>query len=93
MNPSAEEIAEAVESIPAPDIIILPNNKNIAATAEVSRDLIHSKAVTVLPTESVQQGVAALLAYSATASVQDNLDGMRGAVDELRLGGGDVCRA
>ena len=84
MNPSAEEIAEAVESIPAPDIIILPNNKNIAATAEVSRDLIHSKAVTVLPTESVQQGVAALLAYSATASVQDNLDGMRGAVEELR---------
>ena len=84
MNPSAEEIAEAVESIPAPDIIILPNNKNIAATAEVSRDLIHTKTVTVLPTESVQQGIAALLTYSATDTVQDNLDGMRGAVDELR---------
>ena len=84
MNPSAEEIAEAVESIPAPDIIILPNNKNIAATAEVSRDLIQSKGVTVLPTESVQQGIAALLSYSATDSVQDNLDGMKGAVDELR---------
>ncbi len=84
MNPSAEEIAEAVESIPARDIIILPNNKNIAATAEVSRDLIHTKTVTVLPTESVQQGIAALLTYSATDTVQDNLDGMRGAVDELR---------
>ncbi len=84
MNPSAEEIAEAVESIPAPDIIILPNNKNISATAEVSRDLIHTKTVTVLPTESVQQGIAALLSYSATDSVQDNLDGMKGAVDELR---------
>ncbi len=84
MNPSAEEIAEAVESIPAPDIIILPNNKNIAATAEVSRDLIHTKTVTVLPTESVQQGIAALLTYSATETVQDNLDGMQGAVDELR---------
>lgn len=84
MNPSAEEIAEAVESIPAPDIIILPNNKNIAATAEVSRDLIHTRTVTVLPTESVQQGIAALLSYSATDTVQDNLDGMQGAVDELR---------
>ena len=84
MNPSAEEIAEAVESIPAPDIIILPNNKNIAATAEVSRDLIHTKTVTVLPTESIQQGIAALLTYSATESVEDNLEGMRGAVDELR---------
>ena len=84
MNPSAEEIAEAVESIPAPDIIILPNNKNIAATAEVSRDLIHTKTVTVLPTESVQQGIAALLTYTATDTVNDNLDGMQGAVDELR---------
>ncbi len=84
MNPSAEEIAEAVESIPAPDIIILPNNKNIAATAEVSRDLIHTKTITVLPTESVQQGIAALLTYSATDSVENNLEGMRGAVDELR---------
>ena len=60
MNPSADEIATAVESVPAPDIIILPNNKNIAATAEVSRDLIQSKGVTVLPTESAQQGIAAL---------------------------------
>ena len=84
MNPSAEEIAEAVESIPAPDIIILPNNKNIAATAEISRDLIHTKTVTVLPTESIQQGIAALLSYSASTSVDDNLDGMREAVDELR---------
>ena len=84
MNPSAEEIAEAVESIPAPDIIILPNNKNIAATAEISRDLIHTKNVTVLPTESVQQGIAALLTYTATGSVQDNMEGMQGAVDELR---------
>ncbi len=84
MNPSAEEIAEAVESIPAPDIIILPNNKNIAATAEISRDLIHTKTVTVLPTESVQQGIAALLTYTATVSVQDNMEGMQGAVDELR---------
>ncbi len=84
MNPSAEEIAEAVESIPAPDIIILPNNKNIAATAEISRDLIHTKNVTVLPTESVQQGIAALLTYTATVSVQDNMEGMQGAVEELR---------
>ena len=84
MNPSAEEIAEAVESIPAPDIIILPNNKNIAATAEISRDLIHTKTVTVLPTESVQQGIAALLTYTATVSVQDNMEGMQGAVEELR---------
>lgn len=84
MNPSADEIATAVESVPAPDIIILPNNKNIAATAEVSRDLIQLKGVTVLPTESAQQGIAALIAYSASESVEDNLNRMRKAVDELR---------
>ncbi len=84
MNPSAEEIAEAVESIPAPDVIILPNNKNIAATAELSRDLAHTKTVTVLPTDSVQQGIAALLAYDAAESVEDNLSRMRDAAGELR---------
>ena len=84
MNPSAEEIAEAVESIPSSSVIILPNNKNIAATAELSRDLVHTKAVTVFPTASVQQGIAALLTYVATESVEDNLSDMHDAVEELR---------
>ena len=84
MNPSAEEIAEAVESIPSSSVIILPNNKNIAATAELSRELAHTKTVTVLPTASVQQGIAALLTYVATESVEDNLSDMQEAVEELR---------
>ncbi len=84
MNPSAEEIAEAVESIPTADVIILPNNKNIAATAEISRDLAQTKRVTVLSTASVQQGIAALLAYSVTESVDDNLSAMTEAVAESR---------
>ena len=84
MNPSAEEIAEAVESIPSLEVIVLPNNKNIAATAELSRELAHTKSVTVLPTASVQQGIAALLAYSSTESVEGNLAKMRQSVADLR---------
>ena len=84
MNPSAEEIAEAVESIPSSSVIVLPNNKNIAATAELSRELAHTKSVTVLPTASVQQGIAALLTYVPTESVEDNLSDMQEAVEELR---------
>jgi uncharacterized protein len=76
MNPSTAQLLEAVESVPAPEVVILPNNKNIIAVAE-QVDSLTDKAVRVLPTRSVTEGFAALLAYDPEASAEANVDAMR----------------
>lgn len=75
MNPSTENILSAIEKEPFENIIILPNNKNIIMTAEQVK-LISKKNIYVLPTRSVPQGIAALLAFNPMLSVDDNLAGM-----------------
>jgi len=71
MNPSVRQLLQAVESAPAGDVILLPNNKNIVATA---RQVIPftSKKVKVVPTRTVPQGVAALLAFNYDMDVEEN---------------------
>jgi uncharacterized protein len=76
MNPSTAQLLEAVESVPAPEVVILPNNKNIIAVAE-QVDSLTDKAVRVLPTRSVTEGFAALLAYDPEASAEANVEAMR----------------
>ncbi len=63
MNPSTEEILKAYESLPTDRIIVLPNNKNIVMTARQTIDLT-TKRVAIVPSESVPQGIAAMLALS-----------------------------
>lgn len=63
MNPSAEEIARAIAKVPAEHVIILPNNSNIILTAQLVRKLT-PKNVEVIPTRSIQQGIAAMLAFT-----------------------------
>jgi hypothetical protein len=75
MNPSTENILSAIEKEPFENVIILPNNKNIIMTAEQVK-LISKKNIYVLPTRSVPQGIAALLAFNPMLSVDDNLAGM-----------------
>lgn len=75
MNPSTEQLLGAVEAVPAPEVVILPNNKNIIAVAE-QVDELTSKTVKVLPTRSVTEGFAALIGYDPEASIDDNLDEM-----------------
>ncbi len=71
MNPSTAEILEAVELLRADEVIILPNNKNIRPVAERVNDLT-SKVVRVVPTNSIAEGFAALLAYDPEAHVDVN---------------------
>lgn len=78
-NPSTEEIFQAVEQIATEKVIILPNNKNIILAAEAARDLSH-KEVMVVPTRTLPQGIAALLAL--------NPDGDLAAVGETMLTAG-----
>ncbi len=71
MNPSTEELLDAVESIPTEDVIILPNNKNIVMAAEQAKAL-SEKNVQVVPTVTVPQGISALLALNYQADLITN---------------------
>ncbi len=71
MNPSTEELLEAVEGIPTEDVIILPNNKNIILAAEQAKSL-SGKNVQVVATVSVPQGISALLALNYQADLVTN---------------------
>ncbi len=71
MNPSTEELLKAVESVGSDEIIILPNNKNIVMTAEQTKAL-SEKAVSVVPTITIPQGISALLALNYQSDLETN---------------------
>ena len=71
MNPSTEELVAAVEALPADEIIVLPNNKNIRPVAE-RVDELTTKTVRVVPTSSIVEGFAALLAFDPEATAEEN---------------------
>jgi DAK2 domain fusion protein YloV len=79
MNPSTAEILAAVESAPGKEIVVLPNNKNVVAVAEAAAAEA-SRPVRVVPTKSVPQAFAALLAYDADAGAEENGRAMAEAV-------------
>ncbi|MEX0761695.1 MAG: DAK2 domain-containing protein [Dehalococcoidia bacterium] len=85
MNPSTRDLLEAVERSPCDKVILLPNNKNIMGTAE-QVDELTEKQVVVVPTRSIQAGVAALLAYSPDATLEDNVREMQQAASAVRSG-------
>jgi hypothetical protein len=87
MNPSTEELLRAVEAVPSDMVILLPNNPNIALAAELARGLT-AKKVEVVPTESIPQGIAALLAFNHEADFEANVKAMekaRGAVRTVEV--------
>ena len=86
MNPSAEDIAQAIERVNAENIIVLPNNKNIILTAEQAGKLAKNKKVHTIPTRSIPQGVACVVANSDTISLEDNLAGMTDAMEAVHSG-------
>lgn len=71
MNPSAEDIAKAADSVFAENVFILPNNKNIILAAELANDL-SKRNIFVLPTTSVPQGISAAIAINPELSVEEN---------------------
>lgn len=82
MNPSTEELLKAVESTPADDVIILPNNKNIVMAAEQAKSL-SEKSVEVVPTVTVPQGISALLALNYQADLATNVRTMVEAAEAI----------
>jgi len=90
MNPSAEDILDAVNGLPAGKVIILPNNKNVIMAAEQAAAMAE-KPVAVIPTESISQGIAALLGYNPLKSLEDNEQKMRSTYRDVTTG--EVTRA
>lgn len=72
MNPSTEDISQAIEQVHAEHIFVLPNNKNIQMAAEQAAMVIGTDKVTVIPTQSIPQGLAALIAFQEEADAKTN---------------------
>ncbi|MDD3831627.1 MAG: DAK2 domain-containing protein [Clostridia bacterium] len=86
MNPSAEDIANAIKKINASNVIVLPNNKNIILAAEQSRALIENKDIYVINTKDIPMGIAAMLAYNAELPLPEILAEMNTAIKDYRSG-------
>jgi DAK2 domain fusion protein YloV len=85
MNPSTAELLEAIDSVPASEVIVLPNNRNIILAAQQTIG-IAGKPVGVVPTTSVPQSFAALLAVDASAGLEANVVAMTNAFSAVRTG-------
>ena len=90
MNPSTAELLDAVERVNAAHVVILPGNKNIIPVAE-QLDALTAKTVRVVPTRSMPEGLAALMAYDPEADAPANTTAMRQASSEIASG--EVTRA
>lgn len=84
MNPSANDIAKAIENVPAKDIFVLPNNKNIVLAAEQSKALVADKNIHVIPTASIPEGISVALAFNAEVDVETNITTMNEAMKNVK---------
>ena len=82
MNPSIQDLVQAVEATHAKNVFILPNNTNIILAAQQASELTE-KNVIVLPTKSVPMGISAALAFSTEMSVEENTEAMREAAESV----------
>ena len=90
MNPSVQEIVDGVAATPTSSVIVLPNNKNIIPAAQQASELAE-KNVVVVPTSTLPQGIAALLAFHPDLTAVENATAMQRASNEVRTG--EICDA
>jgi DAK2 domain fusion protein YloV len=86
MNPSTEDMLNAIEKVNADTIFILPNNKNIILAAEQATHLVEDKKVMVVPTKTVPQGLTALINFVPEKSAEENLDSMTQEMKRVKTG-------
>lgn len=85
MNPSTEDIVKAIENTNAKKVLVLPNNKNIVLAAQQAADVVEIP-IEVVPTKTVPQGLAALLAFNPTTSIEENKEAMVEATEHVKTG-------
>ena len=76
MNPSTEDMINAIDKVNADVIYIFPNNKNIILAAEQAKYLVEDKQIIVVPSKTIPQGIAALISFSPEAGPEENLENM-----------------
>lgn len=86
MNPSTEDILEAVFATPSKTVFVLPNNKNIVLAAEQAVNLCQDRNLKVIPSKTIPQGVAAMLAFDPDANVNENFSNMTSSLKNVRTG-------
>lgn len=83
MNPSTEDILNAINKIDADNIVIMPNNKNIILAAQQAKNLTEDKKVFVVPTRSVPEAISAMLCYNAEEPIEDVIEEMDEAIKNV----------
>ncbi|MCI7085991.1 DAK2 domain-containing protein [bacterium] len=86
MNPSTDDIYEAVMATPAKNVIVLPNNKNIIMAAEQTVPMVKDRNVIIVPTKTIPQGMSAMLAFDPDVSPEGNKQMMSAAAKEVMTG-------
>lgn len=86
MNPSTEDMLNAIEKVNADTVFILPNNKNIILAAEQAVHLVENKRIIVIPTKTVPQGITAIINYVPEKSVEENAACMKEEILRVRTG-------
>jgi dihydroxyacetone kinase-like predicted kinase len=86
MTPSTEDILQAVERVRAKNVIVLPNNKNVIWAAQQAIELVTDKAVHVIPSKTVPQGLSAVISYMEDAELSENIAHMTEAMSNVRTG-------
>ncbi|MBS7008227.1 DAK2 domain-containing protein [Anaerostipes sp.] len=86
MNPSTEDMLNAIKQVNADHVFILPNNKNIILAAQQAKALVEDKEIIIIPTKTVPQGISALIAFEAESSVEDNEAAMTEMMNGVKTG-------
>lgn len=86
MNPSTDDILNAVAKVHAKDVYILPNNKNIILAAEQAKDIVEDKTIHVIPTKTIPQGISAMIGFEPNNTPEENEGVMTDAIHEVKSG-------
>ena len=86
MNPSTEDMLNAIAKVNAKTVYIFPNNKNIILAANQARDLTEDKEIVVVPTKTVPQGISAIISFVPEKNGEENLEAMMEAVSRVKTG-------
>ena len=86
MNPSTEDMLEAIEKVNADTVFILPNNKNIILAANQASYLCEDKKIIVVPTKTVPQGITAMISYNPDETPEANAEAMQEEIQNVKTG-------
>ncbi len=86
MNPSTEDMLNAIDHVNAKTVFILPNNKNIIMAANQAVDLVEDKQIIVIPTKTIPQGITALVNYIPDHSAEENKEQMMAEIENVKTG-------